>query len=86
MGLSNTSLEKMKNINSFVQKTYRPDQEPEQRERGEMKMLTHEVDLDYVMRCVGESLKNDEAHFEDNIERLHKVRTFYLLGDFLNFV
>jgi hypothetical protein len=46
--------------------------EDEPKEKEALKMLTYEVDLDYVMRCVTESLKTDEAKFSDNIERAEK--------------
>src|SRR5690349_5616047 len=66
----------MKNINKFVKNTYGQGSDDEGREKEELKMLTYEVDIDYVMKCVQESLKTDEAKFADNIERAEKVSCF----------
>lgn len=66
----------MKNINSFVNKTYRPDRDVETSHRETPKMLTFEVDLDYVIKSVEESLKTDEAKHADNIDKLDKVYVF----------
>ena len=65
----------MKNISKFLQKgtTGGDDGRPV----GEMKMITHEVDLEYVLKSVTESLKTDEATYENNIERIEKVIFLY---------
>lgn len=55
-----------------MRNTYGQEEE-ESKEKEELKMLTYEVDMDYVMKCVQESLKIDEAKFDDNIERAEKV-------------
>lgn len=60
----------MKNITKFLQKGTTLD---EGRPSGEQKMITHEVDLEYVLKSVTESLKTDEATYENNIERIERV-------------
>ncbi len=60
----------MKNITKFLQKGTTLD---EGRSSGEQKMITHEVDLEYVLKSVTESLKTDEATYENNIERIERV-------------
>ena len=66
-------LETMKNINSFLKKTYNQERDIELKKKDEAKMIIHEVDLDYVVKSVEESLKTEEARHQDNMERLQKV-------------
>jgi len=61
----------MKNIAKFLQRGTTADNEAKQ--SGEQKMITHEVDLEYVLKSVTESLKTDEATYENNIERIERV-------------
>ncbi len=66
----------MKNINNFMKKNYNQEVSLDFREKKEIKesqMITHEVDLEYVMKTVEESLKTDEAYFQENSERLQNV-------------
>jgi len=66
-------IETMKNINSFLKKTYNQEREFENKKPKENKALIFEVDLDYVMKSVDESLKTEEARYKDDLERIQKV-------------
>lgn len=68
----------MKNIRGFLKKTYNEEKDFEKK-REESKMITFEVDLDYVLNTVGESLKTDETVDQNNIERIQKVFNLYFV-------
>ncbi len=63
----------MNKINQYIKKNYSQGQETNERENANQKALTFEMDLDYVIRSVTENLKTDEAHYQENVDRIHKV-------------